>query len=141
MAVRQWPHHAATLPACTALSGRELATYGGPPQGPQQGVPPPTIAAAAAAAAAHDPASQGQLPAGGPGYGQAAQGAAAEFYLSNYRLGKTVGVGSFGKVCGSNKAVASVPSYSLPVNPHAECAHPLCPASHFIFFSVSVSWL
>lgn len=45
----------------------------------------PTDATAAALAAAH---------AGAPGY--ASQG--AEFFLSNYRLGKTLGIGSFGKV-------------------------------------------
>ncbi|CAI7917130.1 unnamed protein product [Closterium sp. NIES-53] len=34
----------------------------------------------------------------GPSYGRGYGGANAEFYLPNYRLGKTLGIGSFGKV-------------------------------------------
>ncbi|GFR41578.1 hypothetical protein Agub_g2299 [Astrephomene gubernaculifera] len=47
-----------------------------------------------AAAAALDPAAAGfNNPANVQGYNQS-----AEFFLSNYRLGKTLGIGSFGKV-------------------------------------------
>lgn len=35
---------------------------------------------------------------GGPGGGRAMGGGSADFYLSNYKLGKTLGIGSFGKV-------------------------------------------
>jgi hypothetical protein len=38
----------------------------------------------------HQPAVQGGLQSSGQG--------TAEFFLSNYRLGKTLGIGSFGKV-------------------------------------------
>ena len=60
-----------------------------PPSGP----PPDAAAAAAAAAAQHELLLQQQQ--------QQQQGftsQSAEWFLGNYRLGKTLGIGSFGKV-------------------------------------------
>lgn len=50
-------------------------------------------AALAAASGVYNAGAQAQAPLGVQGYNQS-----AEFFLSNYRLGKTLGIGSFGKV-------------------------------------------
>lgn len=65
--------------------------------------PTPVTAQDAAAALAMQQAGYTQ---GQPGVGMQGYNQTAEFFLSNYRLGKTLGVGSFGKV----RRPASVPA-------------------------------
>ena len=44
------------------------------------------------------PGGPGKTPAGGQDAPSTSYGQSGEFFLSNYRLGKTLGIGSFGKV-------------------------------------------
>eukprot|EP00955_Chlamydomonas_euryale_P115813 366380-Chlamydomonas_euryale.AAC.2 len=78
---------------------------GGVPQGA-----PVHPAAHGAGAAPQTPVSAVQ-PGAAPmqGYNQS-----AEFFLSNYRLGRTLGVGSFGKVCKRQPKSWFAHSHALP---------------------------
>ena len=50
----------------------------------------------------------GKAPTGGGDAASTSYSNQGEFFLSNYRLGKTLGIGSFGKVCLSELGLASI---------------------------------